>query len=212
MANQIIFYTNPQSRGCIVRWMLEEISVPYQTKVLEYGEDMKSPEYLAVNPMGKVPTLVHDNKIITEAAAICVYLADVFSDSGLSPINNEERANYYRWMFYSAGPLESAIVNKYIFDEDVAKDKQQMLGYGNYKLALDTLSSAIKSNPYIVGERFTAADVYIGAQLGWGLQFGTIDRREEYQEYVNRLSQRKAFQRAQELDAALEKDMNISPA
>ncbi|MFA0809707.1 glutathione S-transferase family protein [Microbulbifer epialgicus] len=207
MANEITFYTNPQSRGGIVRWMLEELDIPYQTQVLEYGEPMKTPEYLAINPMGKVPTLTHGDRVITESAAICVYLADVFSDAGLGPNNDDERARYYRWMFFAAGPMESAVVNKKIFGELAGEDKHQgVLGYGNYQLTLDALSGAIMSSPYIAGERFTAADVYIGAQLGWGLQFGTIEKRGEYQEYFGRLSQREAFQRAEALDEALQKE------
>ncbi|WP_299583965.1 glutathione S-transferase family protein [uncultured Microbulbifer sp.] len=208
MSDNLILYTNPQSRGCIVRWMLEELGVPYRTEVLEYGEAMKAADYLSLNPMGKVPTLVHEERIITECAAICVYLAEVFADSDLAPKSDDERARYYRWMFFAAGPMESAIVNKNIFGEDAGKDKQEMLGYGTYQLALDALSSVIKSSAYIVGDRFTAADVYIGAQLGWGLQFGTIEKREEFQEYVSRLSQREAFQRAHALDQALLKEVD----
>ncbi|BBM01318.1 glutathione S-transferase family protein [Microbulbifer sp. GL-2] len=167
MANQITFYTHPQSRGCIVRWMLEELGVSYKTNVLEYGEPLKAPDYLALNPMGKVPSLVHDQRVVTEAAAICVYLAHVFPDTGLSPQDDDERARYYRWMFFSAGPMESVVVNKTIFGEQAAEDKQQIQGYGNYQLVLNALSEAIMSYPYIAGDRFTAADVYIGTQLMW---------------------------------------------
>ncbi|WP_445365323.1 glutathione S-transferase family protein [Microbulbifer sp. ANSA001] len=208
MTNDITLYTHPQSRGGIIRWMLEELEVPYQVIVLQYGEAMKTPEYLSLNPMGKVPTLVHNQRVITEAAAICIYLAEVFSDAGLAPQNDIERAKYYRWMFFSAGPVESAVVNKYIFGEQAGIDKQQMLDYGNYQLALDTLSGAVTSSPYITGERFTAADVYIGSQLWWGLKFGTIEKREEYQKYVERLSERKAFKKAQLLDDALNIEMS----
>ncbi|WP_226643939.1 glutathione S-transferase family protein [Microbulbifer variabilis] len=203
MSNNLIFYTNPQSRGCIVRWMLEELGLSYRTEVLEYGESMKTPKYLAINPMGKVPTLIHGERIITEAAAICVYLAEVFGNAELAPKNDDEKASYYRWMFFASGPLESAVVNKHIFGEDASADKQQMLGYGTYQLALDTLSELIKANDYILGDRFTAADVYIGSQLAWGMQFGTIEKRKEFQEYVERLSKREAFQRAHVLDQAL---------
>ncbi|WP_444938066.1 glutathione S-transferase family protein [Microbulbifer sp. JMSA002] len=208
MSDHLILYTNPQSRGCIVRWMLEELGLSYRTEVLEYGEPMKTTEYLTINPMGKVPTLVHGERIITEASAICVYLAEVFPEAELAPMNDDERANFYRWMFFAAGPMESAIVNKYIFGEEAGADKQLMLGYGSYQLALDTLSKVIKSGPYILGERFTAADVYIGAQLEWGLQFGTIEKRIEFQEYVECLSKREAFQRAHALDKALIEEVN----
>ncbi|WP_444920551.1 glutathione S-transferase family protein [Microbulbifer sp. CnH-101-G] len=208
MSNNLTFYTNPQSRGCIVRWMLEELGLSYRTEVLEYGEPMKTPKYLAINPMGKVPTVIHGERIITETAAICVYLAEVFGNAELAPKSDDEKASYYRWMFFAAGPMEQAIVNKNIFGDEASADNQMMLGYGNYQLALDTLSEWIKSNPYILGERFTAADVYIAAQLGWGMEFGTIEKRKEFQEYVERLSKREAFQRAQALDQALLKEVD----
>ncbi|SHF31111.1 glutathione S-transferase [Microbulbifer donghaiensis] len=203
MSSDLVFYTNPQSRGRIVRWMLEEIGVPYRTEVLEYGTSMKSPEYLAINPMGKVPAIVHDGNVVTECAAICAYLAEAFPEAGLAPIDNAERANYYRWLFFTAGPVEAAITNKSLFGSDPAPEKERMAGYGNYAAAIDALSSAVKANPYIAGNRFTAVDVYVGAQVGWGLQFGTIDKRDEFATYFARVSEREAFKRANEKDDAL---------
>ena len=204
---ELIFYTNPMSRGRIVRWMLEEIAAPYRTEVLEYGTTMKAPEYLAINPMGKVPAIVHRGKVVTETAAICAYLAEAFPEAGLAPTESE-RADYFRWLFFTAGPLEAALTNRNLFGGDPAADKQRMAGYGNYADVLNGLSSAVKANPYIAGQRFTAADVYVGAQVGWGLQFGTIENRPEYADYFARLNQRDAFIRASQLDDALTTELS----
>lgn len=201
--SEVIFYTNPMSRGRIVRWMLEELGIAYETKVLEYGSaGTKSADYLAINPMGKVPAILHNGKVVTETAAICVYLAEAFPQADLAP-TAAERADYYRWLFFTAGPLEAALTNKSIYGQDPAPEKQGMAGYGNYQAALDGISSALKANSYIAGQRFTAADVYVGAQIGWGLQFGTLEKRAEYEEYFSRVNQREAFKRANQLDDAL---------
>jgi len=202
VSDELIFYTNPQSRGRIARWMLEECGAPYRTEVLEYGTAMKSPQYLAINPMGKVPAIVHRGNVISECAAICAYLAEAFPQAGLAPADDTERASYYRWLFFTAGPIEAAVTDRNVFGE-APEDKKRMLGYGCYEDAIDALSFAVKANPYIAGQRFTAADVYVGAQIGWGMQFGTIDKREEFAAYFERLSQRDAFKRAWQLDDAL---------
>ncbi|WKD49826.1 glutathione S-transferase family protein [Microbulbifer spongiae] len=203
MREDLIFYTNPQSRGRIVRWMLEEVGVAYKTVVLDYGAGMKSVEYLAINPMGKVPVIVHNGNVVTEGAAICAYLAEVFPAAGLLPQTMKEKANYYRWLFFAAGPLESALTNKRVFAEEPDAEKERMLGYGNYEYTLSTLAMAVKANPFIAGERFTAADVYVGSHIGWGMQFGTLEKREAFVDYFARLQQRPALKRAAELDDAL---------
>src|SRR5699024_286218 len=185
MADELILYTNPQSRGRVARWMLEEIGEPYRTEVLDYGTSMKSPEYLAINPMGKVPTVVHRKHVVTECAAICVYLADAFPRAGLKP-EPGERANYFRWLFFAAGPLEAAIIDSRLFGLEPDADQQRRVGYGNYAVVMDALAQAFKSNPYVAGDRFTAADVYVGAQITWGLEFGTIEMRREFQDYSER--------------------------
>lgn len=202
MSDELILYTNPQSRGRVARWMLEEIGEPYQTEVLGYGTSMKSPEYLAINPMGKVPALRHGEWVVTECAAICAYLADTFPEAGLKPAP-EERASYYRWFFFAAGPLEAAITDSRILGVEPDAEKQRMVGYGNYATVMDALAQAFKSNAYVAGDRFTAADVYVGAQITWGLNFGTIEKRPEFQSYSDRVSQRQAFRRATELDEKL---------
>ncbi|MCX2830771.1 glutathione S-transferase family protein [Microbulbifer thermotolerans] len=208
MAEELIFYTNPQSRGRIVRWMLEEVGVPYETRVLEYGTTMKSPEYLSINPMGKVPAIVHGGRVVTECAAICAYLADALPEAGLLPQTLDEKANYYRWLFFAAGPLESVLNNRAVFKEEPEVEKQRMLGYGNFRDTLNALSVAVKANPYIAGDRFTAADVYVGSHIGWGLQFGTMESREEFIRYFDRLRERPAYTRAMSLDDVQAKEIS----
>lgn len=198
--SELVFYTNPQSRGRMVRWMLEEVGVDYATEILEYGTTMKSAEYLAINPMGKVPAIRHDDTIVTECAAICAYLADIFPDAGLAPPVTE-RGPYYRWLFFAAGPLEAAIVNASLGFE-VPAEKQMMAGYGNLQNTLDTLETAVSGSTYIAGEAFTAADVYVGAHVAWGMQFGSIPKRESFERYAARITDRHAYRRAAELDDA----------
>lgn len=194
MSNELVFYTNPQSRGQIAQWMLEEIGVDYETRVLEYGDEMKSPEYLAVNPMGKVPAIVHGGAVVTECAAICAYLADAFPEAGLAP-SPADRASYYRWLFFAAGPLEAALINKSLHVE-VPPEKERMAGYGNLQLTLGTLESALAASDFIAGDKFSAADVYVGSHIVWGLQFGTMEERPAFLAYAERVSNREAFRRA----------------
>jgi glutathione S-transferase len=201
MSQKLVFYTNPMSRGRIVRWLLEELGVDYETKFIEYGAAMKSPEYLAINPMGKVPAIQHGEVVVTESAAICTYLAETFPDAGLAPLP-EEKGNYYRWMFFAAGPLEQATGLKAL-EVEIPHEKQGMLGCGNLELTLNALSKAFTANEYIAGKRFTAADIYIGSHIGWGMQFGTIEKRPEYIAYWERVSQRSAYLQAQKIDDEL---------
>jgi glutathione S-transferase len=201
MASDLVFYTNPMSRGRIIRWMLEETGADYETIVLDYASTMKEEPYLSINPMGKVPAIVHKGHVVTECAAICAYLADAFPDAGLAPPTTE-RADYYRWLFYAAGPVEQAVTNKSM---GVAPTEQQqrMAGYGNYDLAVDTLEKAVSAHPYIAGDSFTAADVYVGSQVGWGTQFGTLPKRDAFTEYLGRIMSRDAYKRANDKDNAL---------
>src|SRR5690554_5411775 len=162
---------------------------------------MKSQDYLKVNPMGKVPALVHGDDVITECAAICAYLAEAFPEAKLSP-DASERASYFRWMFFAAGPVEAAITNKSAGFE-VSPERRGTVGYGSYEAAMDALAYAVRQHDYIAGDRFTAADVYVGSQVGWGLQFGTIEARPEFAAYWGRLNERAAYLRASALDDAL---------
>ncbi|PZU85616.1 MAG: glutathione S-transferase [Shinella sp.] len=196
--SEIVFYTNPMSRGRIVRWMLEETGVPYRTEIVPFGQPMKNEEYCSINPMGKVPSIVHRQKVVTECAAICAYLADAFPQAGLAP-PTLDRADYYRWMFFAAGPLEAAVSNRAL-GFVVPEDRRRMIGYGSFEDVMDTLEKAVGRSAYIAGERFTAADVYVGSHIGWGLQFGSIEKRPTFVDYLGRLSQRPAYQRAVELD------------
>jgi glutathione S-transferase len=202
MSRMLNFYTNPMSRGRIVRWMLEEIAAPYTVHLLDYGTTMKAAEYLAVNPMGKVPAIEHDGVVVTECAAICAYLADAFPESGLAP-QLAERGAYYRWLFYFAGPVESAVVNEALGFE-VPEGREAMSGYGGSLAAVvDVLDGHLSRSRYVSGESFTAADVYCGSQVGWGMQFGTLEERPAFVDYWQRLSSRPAYIRATELDDAL---------
>lgn len=201
MAKDLVFYTNPMSRGQIVRWALEETGASYETKIIPYGPEMKSDAYLAINPMGKVPALTHGETVVTETAAICAYLADAFADADLAPAL-ADRGAYYRWLFFAAGPLESAILNKSLGVE-VPTDKQAMAGYGTFETAIDTLEKAVSANDYIAGSKFTMADIYVGSHIGWGMQFGTIEKRDAFVEYWSRISERDARHRAVARDEAL---------
>lgn len=198
MSEDIIFYTHPMSRGRIVRWMLEEVGEPYRTEILGFDTSMKAAAYKAINPMGKVPAIDHKGTIVTECAAICAYLADAFPDKNLAP-PTDRRADYYRWMFFAAGPLEAAVVNRGL-GVQVPTERERMVGYGNFQSVMDTLEYAVSRQPYVAGDAFTAADVYVGAHIGWGLQFGSIEKRDAFVDYLGRLSQRPAFKRAGQLD------------
>ena len=203
MSEALTFYTNPMSRGRIARWMLEETGCDYDTVLLEYGTTMKAPDYLAVNPMGKVPAIRHGETVVTEAAAICAYLADAFPDAGLAPPpGNQKRGPYYRWMFFAAGPVEAVITGKSL-GLLAPPDKAMMAGYGTYEETVDALERAISNGPYICGDQFTAADVYVGSQIGWGMMFGSIEKRPAFERYWERIGSRPAAVRARAIDDAL---------
>ncbi|GAB3673025.1 glutathione S-transferase family protein [Salinisphaera aquimarina] len=204
MAADLVFYTHPMSRGRIVRWMLEETGATYKTEILDYATNMKTAPYRTINPMGKVPAIVHNGHIVTECAAICAYLADVFPDAGLAP-ETDDRAEYYRWLFFAAGPLEHAVTNNTLGFAPSA-EQGRMAGYGSYDLTVDVLAQAVAATPYITGKRFTAADVYLGSQVIWGLQFGSLPAREAFKDYAERLTARDAYRRATAMDDALMPD------
>ncbi|MGV8928550.1 MAG: glutathione S-transferase family protein [Brevundimonas sp.] len=203
-SDEIVFYTNPMSRGRIVRWMLEEIGQPYRTVVLDYGTTMKAPDYLAINPMGKVPAVTHRGVAVTECAAICTWLADAFPDAGLAPAAGDPaRATYLRWMFFGAGPLEAAVTARSLGLLAPA-DKAMMAGYGSFDQVVDALERAVTDGgPWLLGDRFSALDVYLGSQIGWGLQFKSLPERDVFIAYADRLFKRPAAIRAREIDDAL---------
>ncbi len=199
--SKIDFYTNPMSRGQIARWALHEADAEYEQHILDFGTTMKAPEYLAINPMGKVPAIVHDGNVVTECAAICAYLADAFPDRGLMP-TAAERALYYRWMFFAAGPVENAVTN-HAAGFDPAPEKEMMFGYGNYDRVMDALERHFSNHDYVCGERFTVADVYVGSQVIWGTQFNTMPKRDSFMRYAARLSGRPAYSEAKAIDDEL---------
>lgn len=203
MSDELVFYTNPMSRGRIVRWMLEEVGQPYRTELLEYGTTMKAPAYLAINPMGKVPAIRHGDAVVTEAGAICAYLADAFPQAGLAPPPGDKaRAPYFRWMFYAAGPFEAAVTNRSL-NVEVPPERKGMVGYGSFEDVMNALEYAVTRTEFIAGDKFSAADVYFGSSIGWGLMFGSIEKRPAFQDYFGRIASRPAAVRAREIDDAL---------
>ena len=203
MDDGLVFYTNPMSRGRIVRWMLEEVGERYRTELLDYHTTLKEPAYLAINPMGKVPAITHRGIVVTECAAICAYLADAFPQARLAPPPGDPlRGPYYRWMFYAAGPVEAAVAVK-ILGVEVPKERERMVGWGSYAAVMDTLERAILGREYVVGDAFTAADVYFGSQIGFGMLFGTVEKRPALESYWQRISSRPAAVRAREIDGAM---------
>jgi glutathione S-transferase len=198
--SDLILYTNPQSRGQIVRWMLEEVGAPYETRILDYATTLKGADYLAINPMGKIPAIQHGGKVVTEVAAICAYLADAFPEAGLAP-SPAERADYYRWLFFASGPIEHAFSNKAAGFEPTP-ERERMFGYGNFALTIDTAAGALEGKTYIAGDRFSAADLYLGSQLGFMLMFGMLEPRPVFHDYVARVTDRDAYRRAKALDEA----------
>ena len=202
--DDLVLYTHPMSRGRIARWMLEEVGCPYRVELLGYGDTMKSDAFLALNPMGKVPTLVHRGAVVTEAAAICAYLAEAFPDAGLRPEDTPQaRAAYLRWLFFAAGPLEQAILAKHLGFDPQEPRQQIMAGFGSYERTLAALEGHLEHNAYVCGNRFTMADVYVGSQVDWGLTFGSIPPREAFVAYADRLQARDAYKAAKAIDNQL---------
>lgn len=209
------FYTNPNSRGRMARWMLEEVGCSYDTVVLDYEQssqadrwggaalarpDAASPDdervrfFSEVNPIGKVPAIVHDGRTVTESAAICAYLAEAFPAAGLAP-TPEERVDYYRWMFFAAGPVEQAVTN-HRAGFAPKREQEFFFGYGSYERTVDQLERAVLAHPFIAGDRFTAADVYVGSHIGWGLGLQALPPRDAFLAYAGKLVTRDAYKRA----------------
>jgi glutathione S-transferase len=204
----LTFYTNPQSRGRIVRWMLEEVGAPYETQIIGYDQ-MKSDAYLAVNPMGKVPAIKHRGHVVTECAAICAYLADVFPEAGLAP-SEDEKADYYRWLFYAAGPVEQAFTNNFAGFK-VEPERERMFGYGSYDKVVAILDELFSRRDFVCGDRFTAADVYVGSQIMFPMQFGMLPERDSFARYRDRLQAREAYKRATDIDEKVIADLGVQP-
>ncbi len=202
MTDELVFYTHPMSRGRIARWMLEEVGQPYRTEIVGYEEN-KAPAYLAINPMGKVPALKHGEMVVTECAAICAYLADAFPDAALAPPpGSKARGAYYRWLFFAAGPIEAGVTNKAL-GFVVPEGREMMAGYGSFERLLNVMEQAVTGSDYLAGGKFSAADVYFGSQIAFGLQFGSLEKRPAFTSYVARLTERPAYKRASEIDDGL---------
>jgi glutathione S-transferase len=202
MAALTLYHAFP-SRSSIVRWMLEEVGEPYDLQVLRLADgEQHKPAYLAINPMGKVPALKHGDVVITEAAAICTYLADAFPAAKLNvPIGDPRRGLYLKWLFFGPGCVEQAMIDKAY--PRAEQPRRGMLGYGDYDLVMDVLAKAVSEGPYLMGEQFTAADVVVGSTLRWGMMFDLLPKRAEFVDYTGRLAERPALKRASELDQKL---------
>ncbi len=203
MNKNLIFYTNPMSRGRVVQWILEEIGCAYHTEVLDFGAPMKTPEYLVINPMGKVPAIRHGGVVVTECAAICAYLADAYPESQLAPpVGDPLRGPYYRWLFFTAGPVEAASLNKELGVEENEKIRS-FAGYGCYEDIANTLEQALSGRDYIVGDGFTAADLYLATNINSDMHCGLLEKRPVFVDYCQRLYSRSAAIRAKEIIRSL---------
>ena len=198
----LMFYHAPRSRSGIVLWMLEELGVPYKMEQLSLKKAThKSAEYLAINPMGKVPAIKHGDTVVTEAGAICCYLADAFPAAGLAPaIDAPERGTYLRWLFFSPSCIEPAMTDKAFQRPPVPAST---VGYGDFDTVMNTISYAISRGDYLLGHHFSAADVVLGSALRYGMMFGALPKRPEFEAYAGRLAERPALQRANARDEQL---------
>ncbi|TNC71826.1 glutathione S-transferase family protein [Rubellimicrobium roseum] len=195
----LTLYTNPMSRGRMARWMMEEVGEPYEARILDFGPAMKAPEYRAINPMGKVPALVHDGTVVTEVPAILSYMAEAFPQAGPMP---QDRAGFFRWMFFGAGPLEYAVTNTALKVE-VPPERRGMVGYGCLEDVVAALAGHLEGRTYFCDERFSVVDVYLGSQIGWGLRFGTLPSEPAFTAYWDRIKDRPAHLKASETDDRL---------
>jgi glutathione S-transferase len=202
MSEDLVFFHNPRSRALIVHWMLEEIGQPYELRLVRFDKgENRTPEFLAINPMGKLPVILHRGVVVTESAAICTYLADAFPSAGLAPaVGDPARATYLRWMFFGAGCLEPAFVDRLL---KRPAERSSALGYGSYEDTLDTLEKALQPGPFILGDRFSAADVYLGSEIQWGLATKTLEPRPAFTAYLERATARPAHKRVLEQNERL---------
>ena len=202
MAKLTLYHAAP-SRSSIIRWMLEEIGEPYEVQLLSLSKgDNRAPDYLAVNPMGKVPALRHGDAVITEAAAICAYLADEFPRAKLNvPLGDVRRGPYLKWLFFGPSCIEPAMMDRAFPRKEEAR--RAALGYGDFDTVINVVADAVARGPYILGEQFTAADVVIGSTLRFGMLFKLLPERPEFTAYTGRLAQRPALQRAETKDKEL---------
>jgi glutathione S-transferase len=201
------FFTNPMSRGQIVRWALHEVGADYEQVLVDWQD--KPAAFLAANPMGKVPTIVHHapdgDRTVTEAAAICLYLAEMHPEAGLLP-NDAETAAYLRWTFFAAGPIEQCITSRALRFEP-SPEQEPMAGWGSFERSMKTLDGFLSTTTWVCGERFTMADVYVGSSVDWGLTFGILPPNESFVAYAERVQSREAYKAAKAIDHALIEEM-----
>ena len=198
MSEALVFYSSPMSRGRIVHWMLEEVGAPYRFEVVNLeSQDQKKPDFLAVNPMGKVPAIVHRGTVVTECGAICAYLADAFPAARLAPpVDSPLRGTYYRWLFFGGTCVEAAVIDRMLSRPPASRPGA--LGYGSYDDTVATLEKALTPGPYILGAQFSAADGYVGSQIGFGMMMKALEPRPAFKDYLDRLQERPAYKRFME--------------
>jgi glutathione S-transferase len=201
-ANPLIFYHAPNTRSSGTFILLEELGVPYEMRVINMkAGEQRRPDYLAVNPMGKVPAIVHNGALVTEQGAVFLYLADTFPEKGLAPkIGDPLRGPYLRWMVYYGSCFEPALA-----DRALKRDPgpPSMLGYGDYDTMLNTLVSQLGKGPYLLGERFTAADVLWGTALTWTVMFKIVPELPVIMDYIKRVGARPSLAKVKAKDAEL---------
>ena len=202
MAKLTLYHAAP-SRSSITRWMLEEIGEPYDIHFMSLSKgDNRSPEFLGLNPMGKVPVLKHGDAVITESAAICTYLADEFPRAKLNvPVGDPRRGPYLKWLFFGPSCIEPAMMDRAFPRKEEAR--RSALGYGDFDTVMDVVAKAVSQDTYLLGQQFTAADVVIGSGLRFGMMFKLLPERPEFTAYVARLAERPALKRADEKDKEL---------
>ena len=202
MPNLTLYHASP-SRSSVTLWMLEELGQPYDIHLLHLSKNEQAqPDYLAINPMGKVPALKHGDTVITEVAAICTYLADEFPDAKLNvPVGTPRRGVYLKWLFFGPSCMEPAVIDRASPRKEEAR--RGMLGYGDFDTTMNVVAAAVAKGPWIMGEQFTAADVVVGSQIRWGMMFKLVPERKEFLDYSARIAARPAAQRAE----AKDKDM-----
>lgn len=195
-------YTNAQSRGLVIEWLLIELGAEFEKIELAYHTEMKSESYLKINPFGKVPTLVDGDIVIYEMAAICAYLADKFFDQGLAPaLDDPKRGLYYRWLFFAAGPWDAANSDRALKVE-ISDDQKMYIGYGNFQDTYTALIQGLEqAQPYLCGEQFTAADVFVGSMLFWQLKMAQIESHPAIEKYLDVVKSRKNLKNPQTLFA-----------
>jgi glutathione S-transferase len=197
------FFTSPMSRGQIARWALHEVAAHYEQVLVQW--ENKPLALLAANSMGKVPTIIHHAKsgdrVVTEAPAICAYLAEIYPEAGLLPLD-AEKADYFRWLFFSAGPIEQAITAKH-FGFEPSPQQQGMAGFGSVDRTVAAITQHLADREFVCGSRFTMADVYVGSSVGWGMAFGVLPANDVLTAYSARCEAREARIAAKAIDDAL---------